>query len=378
MYRINYNANTADWHKKSAHEICDKTLDIYIDTIDNYFDATNSSLNTKKVFDKKIGLKDDKEDKKITLPDIRSISEYKSKSDSELKEINDKIKKMLEYIKKKEDDILIGSPKLLMGIYDHIRNNFNFVFKGAELYQKSEIQQDGFVFNMLENIFNYDKYSSKYAYELTKRLNVNICPYCNREFIYTVIADGDEEYKNCNPNIMRPDIDHYFGQKKLPLFRLSFQNLIPSGVICNRTVKGARELDINKHLHPYIHEEEIHFKTEMNSKLEIKCKIDAPKGSKAYKTADFFKIDRIYDYHSNVADKAGELMKEYPKEYIEELERKLKSDSTGGRTVIKDISRRKIFDIIFSEFMINSPDDEMLGVLKDDIYQFIHDIYFEK
>lgn len=389
-------------HKIAAHAICDSKLEEYISFIDSFFDKSLSDKKTEEIFKKITGLVDKDLVKK---PLVSNLLYYNLKDENELKDINRKIKDMLFYIQNKIDTVLIGTPQDIMGIYEHIQKEFNFRINGKKdnplIFQINEIKQDGFVFCILEKIFDYDIYSDKYAYNLTKNLRINICPYCNREYIFTVMIEEEktnEDDTNVNitkdnrarllssegrKRIVRPDIDHYFGQKRFPIFRLSFQNLIPSGVICNRSIKGQRELDINHFLHPYIHEknENFHFSIKMNSDLKMECKINVNEDSKAYKTARFFKLDEIYSYHSYVAEKANELMQAYPMIYIEYLEKCLNEelernhDNESKYLSIKT-SKRKIFDIIFSEYIIKNPDGEILGNLKNDIYLFINNFYF--
>jgi len=100
--------------------------------------------------------------------------------------------------------------------------------------------------NKLSSIFNYKQFSSKStpgysAYHLTERLGVSTCPYCNRNYITTV--------HNTTEKIIRPDIDHFHAKSDYPLLGLSFYNLIPSCLVCNRTLKGKKK--VQSCLNPY-------------------------------------------------------------------------------------------------------------------------------
>lgn len=79
------------------------------------------------------------------------------------------------------------------------------------------------------------------AYEFTRLLNVEVCPYCNRQYIFT-IDDGDG----------RPQIDHYFPQSDYPYLSCSLYNFIPSCPQCNLQKgdvlnKYATKKEINDH-----------------------------------------------------------------------------------------------------------------------------------
>lgn len=59
---------------------------------------------------------------------------------------------------------------------------------------------------------------------LAKELNVNTCPYCNRQYTFTI----DKQKK------VRPQFDHFLSKSKYPHFALSFYNLIPCCPTCNQ------------------------------------------------------------------------------------------------------------------------------------------------
>lgn len=63
------------------------------------------------------------------------------------------------------------------------------------------------------------------AYEFCKKIGVNVCVYCNRQYIYTV---GDVYNK-----IDRPEIDHFFPKSNYPYLSCSLYNFIPSCHTCN-------------------------------------------------------------------------------------------------------------------------------------------------
>jgi len=103
---------------------------------------------------------------------------------------------------------------------------------------------------LLKTIFSYEDFADKKtvpfnAYHLSSLLNVNVCVYCNRIYTNTVIGSG-------NSCIIRPTFDHFFSQSSAPILALSFYNLIPSCTFCNSNLKGAKEVNLVDHLHPYL------------------------------------------------------------------------------------------------------------------------------
>jgi len=75
-----------------------------------------------------------------------------------------------------------------------------------------------------ENIFCYENFAGrKYARVLLEKLNVRVCPYCNRQYTFTLNKSGT-----------KPQFDHYFPKSLYPYLSLSLYNLIPSCSICNQ------------------------------------------------------------------------------------------------------------------------------------------------
>lgn len=95
----------------------------------------------------------------------------------------------------------------------------------------------------INKVIDYSLFGN-YAYEIAKELNVNTCPYCNRNYINTVIDKKGNQ-------IIRPTFDHFFPQSKHPFLALSFYNLVPSCYYCNSSTKNAATISINTHIHPY-------------------------------------------------------------------------------------------------------------------------------
>ncbi len=81
------------------------------------------------------------------------------------------------------------------------------------------------------------------AYNLAKELNLNVCPYCNRNYTFTI--------KSVTNKATRPEFDHFLCKKEHPIFALSLYNLIPSCHICNSVIKGQSQFNYNTHIHPY-------------------------------------------------------------------------------------------------------------------------------
>ena len=80
---------------------------------------------------------------------------------------------------------------------------------------------------VLKNVYPKSKHMQDVinwsAFELVKELKLEVCPYCNKEYIPIVKNNGK----------FRAEIDHFFPEADYPYLSCSLFNLIPSCLICN-------------------------------------------------------------------------------------------------------------------------------------------------
>lgn len=147
---------------------------------------------------------------------INSVEDFKIEASSFRKEFKDEI---LKYKKANKDD----------------KKNTSFgLFKEKMQYFYKSFFDDNYSGNEKE----FSNYSN--GGWLTKKLDIITCPYCNKQYTFTI-------YKGLNKLKTRPQLDHFFPKSKYPFFALSFYNLIPSCPTCNH-IKSEEEIDI----HPYM------------------------------------------------------------------------------------------------------------------------------
>ncbi|MBN1072099.1 hypothetical protein DVV81_13120 [Clostridium botulinum] len=330
----------------------------------------------------------------ITNKTYKELGKFKSKEDilkgsinNEFKYNINKIKEILVELIDDESEIYIEKiikykPKELINIYNiFIQKCKNIKEKSVNIVSKENIIEESVFKNILNKIFNYDKFidsgfnidnttKTSYrrwsAYEYCEKLNVNVCPYCNRIYTYTVIQKYCEK-----ENITRPELDHYFPKSKYPIFALSFFNLIPSCNICNSTIKGINELNINKNLHPYLDELDDGYKFDYDvkgistfegDKSSIKIKIYKGKlDDKSNNTLKFFKIEQIYQKHTDTVANLILLRRKYTDGVLQEITDLINNNGNGL------LSKEELFNDLFHEFNENEIVDTSLGKLKKDI-----------
>ncbi len=150
----------------------------------------------------------------------------------------------------------------------------------------------------IEKFFSYapfdDAKGTWTIYELCTLLNINVCPYCNRQYIFTV---GSAKNKKT-----RPEIDHFFPQSDYPYLACSLYNFIPSCHICNH---GKREFGAGI---IYPHEEDFG----KNFPVRVKFK------KEAYESANLLDIKNTHVFFEkkcshSLAQSSCEVCKKLPK-----------------------------------------------------------------
>lgn len=140
---------------------------------------------------------------------------------------------------------------------------------------------------------------SKLRAELAHKLNINVCPYCNRQYINPVTI-------NNNNKIYLGDIDHILPKSIYVLFQLSFFNLLPVCKVCNQLFKKDNKKRI---LNPYFEgfDDDVYLIMKYKSVREligldkpseylwtIKQDLEIDKLSKIQNNIDVFKLNEVY------------------------------------------------------------------------------------
>lgn len=197
------------------------------------------------------------------------------------------------------EEVMTAKPEKLHEIALQYQNNSNFDFMKT-LYK-----------NFSNKKIEYN------AYDLATKLNIDVCPYCNRNYTFTVeSANGST----------RPQFDHFYDKDTYPILALSFYNLIPSCSICNSTMKGTKPFSIATHLHPYQESFNDHAKFSLkiqNSSFyhdengfDVKIETQEPR---AQKIIDDFALQTLYDKHKDIVLELIQKAEIYNESYIDEL-----------------------------------------------------------
>jgi 5-methylcytosine-specific restriction endonuclease McrA len=259
----------------------------------------------------------------ISKKDLPTIQIYKKQTPIT---VSSNIKKIFSYIETNIDNLLLGMPNDLKTHIINIENIDEHVKKRNK--NPSPINQ--LIYHLFVELCydssNKDKNNSVFnKFNFTESLDINTCPYCNRNYIYTT-----------KRNKLKNEIDHFFPKDKYPYLAISFHNLIPSCKFCNQiNVKGAFDTYKEKVRNPYdIKANDFKFtytikSVDLNNKVnEFKkneCFLEERNISITFKNKiegniKCFKLDEIYEKHTDIIIELICKKMYYPKSYIKQLE----------------------------------------------------------
>ena len=158
-----------------------------------------------------------------------------------IKDIDDWCKKYLKVNPEKEykfEDVIKATPEELMKLKKYLDGNYDITDIMKEFY--SATASDNRRCYIVDTL--YEGMNVEAKKKLLESLNVVVCPYCNRNYVYS-----EEDINTC-------ELDHFLPKDKYPIFAVSFYNLIPVCPVCNRKKSDkmfwfyphhtSRELDV--------------------------------------------------------------------------------------------------------------------------------------
>ncbi|WP_313157066.1 hypothetical protein [Sphingobacterium multivorum] len=211
------------------------------------------------------------------------------------------------------ENLITGKPAYLEQRIDHYETNF------------AALLSDNFRRELLEKVFFYSNYKKWGAYKLAEDLSTNVCPYCNRQYIFTLSG-------NTTGNL-RPQFDHFFDKAKYPYLSMSFYNLVPSCSICNSDLKGSAKFTLQKNIHPYLEDfnglsfsirpNNIDFINGKSTAYRVKFKntggLTKEKLIKCFGNISIFQLSKLYNRHKDHTDELIIKSRIYNQDYIDAL-----------------------------------------------------------
>lgn len=187
-------------------------------------------------------------EKQEIFQEIRSIFRYDTFTNRKKKNFPELFKKeqIKSIISGIQDDINKTSSientllNTIKKIKDNLKN-YGFEVEKFTIFHKLECLIKHFDFSkknslLIDSLFNKIKeIEAEYSwspYEYIKYLRLNVCPYCNRQYLTL--------FEGINKKV-RPDLDHFYCQSYFPYFSISIFNLIPCCKVCNQSIKIAKK-----------------------------------------------------------------------------------------------------------------------------------------
>ncbi|PDZ39782.1 hypothetical protein CON18_13015 [Bacillus cereus] len=160
------------------------------------------------------------------------------KVDYELRKINEPLNKInrenfrKEYVNRYDNPWIRNIKGRHPSFYKNSKSFVNFINEVGENLEDLN--------NKLKDIVDYDVMDSKYRHKLLSEIGIEVCPYCNRQYI--------TKYEEKGVFKTTADLDHFFPKCIFQLLSLSLFNFVPSCQICNSRFKLAKSSEI---LYPY-------------------------------------------------------------------------------------------------------------------------------
>lgn len=207
-----------------------------------------------------------------------------------------------------------------------------------ELRKLIEISPDEFSQEIVMLKDLYEVFRNKWSVGFLQALSLDVCPYCNREYIFKF-----EDTKKNEARIIA-SLDHYYDKDSYPFLSISLFNLIPACHNCNSKFKHTKDFYQDKHLHPYEDDFNTRAKFEYtindnNSQYSFFSKERIALGLRplnqddisTQKTIDTFRLEDLYQNHKDIVLELIQKREIYPDSYIDELVQKYEGTLFNNR-----------------------------------------------
>lgn len=230
--------------------------------------------------------------------------------------------------------------KVLVGSFEEIRELINdneniLAQRNPELIDFKQYK------DIFENLYK-DQLSGKE--KLKKQFfnlfeNINVCPYCNRNFVNPIYKENSVVGDNKNQS---PDIEHFFPKSIYPFLSLSISNLLPSCAFCN---KIKSDVDTFKHncLSPYeIKNSDFRFDFSLDTNQVKKVKLISKTDCK---NSAILHLESLYnEVHSKYTNDIFDDVLKYPRTYKDSLKKEFKLTESDYKELFRNYHDEKDFN----------------------------------
>lgn len=268
--------------------------------------------------------------------------------------------RFLLYLRENREQILLGTPQQHQKVILHIHKNYSVQLKKNIKKSKTKNSKASILNNELKAVFNYnsfcraDNVEAWCAYQLLDKINIQVCPYCNIQYITTLYTDKQKT---------RAQLDHFFDKASYPYLAISLYNLVPSCAVCNSSLKGKKRFFITTHIHPYVDSfgDKCQFTFELanniaslitkKGKINIKFKCNTQDSTfkmKAGNNIQTFLLEELYNQHKNIIKETLQKHICYSDEYVESLLRAYPGVFNNKDEVLRMIFNTELEEVNFN------------------------------
>lgn len=218
----------------------------------------------------------------------------------------------------------LGQSVTIDSIVQSKKNMSAFIKKFESLWNKWN--------GIIELVIDYKLIDSVLKTKIKKAFNLEVCPYCNRQYITS--------FKDDNKDKVTADLDHFFPQSLFVLFGLSLYNFVPSCLVCNRGIKKDRFRDM---WNPYEKgfQKIVYFRVDnaqsitslvgKSGQIKLKMEVDASADDKLRNKAEsaikFFKFREVYESHEKYVREILYKKYAYNNTYLNQLQQIFKNNN---------------------------------------------------
>lgn len=217
--------------------------------------------------------------------------------------------------KLKNFDEKITFEKIIKADYDYMQKLVKFLDDNPKRYELKSKEKDYFL----------EMYKRLQKANFIKQLNINVCPYCNRNYIFNFSKNNREE--------ATAQLDHFFDKKDYPYLAISLYNLVPSCSTCNQRKSSKRENIFYPYLESFNESAKFRYKgiksIAKDEKIDfldskrVMFDIEAIKDDeKVEKHIEVFNLKNLYEEHKDIVSELLQKKEIYNDSYIEELMQK--------------------------------------------------------
>ncbi len=242
---------------------------------------------------------------------LKKVEKKKLRWETSINKINILLRKKL-----KKYDENITFEKLIKAEYPYIKSLVEFIDNNSSFTQLTRTQNDYFL----------TLYSRLDKPWFINELNIKVCPYCNRNYIFNFLK--------ANKKNATAQLDHFFDKGTYPYLAVSMYNLVPSCSTCNQR-KSTKKVDI---FYPYLESfnDSVKFKYDgikslsffHNQKLDffedrrVMFHLEPQENADSKKIENHIKVfnlEPLYEEHKDVVSELLQKRVIYSDSYIDEL-----------------------------------------------------------